>query len=446
MRTATATEVVEMRDVGHVALAILVVLTVGFAGAPLAAAQDGTPTPTPTGNATATATPTPIPTTTPNGSPTTPNESGPVGTASQVRINPVKFQADYLNVVVAEEDATFNTTGEFAVFSLSHRVDAARIRQQPASVRVLEGGQTIKVEFQPDAAPPGEQSLYNVELFFEDGSSKTIQLYARQTDQSVAAARLQEWEPVINELCEFAEGHGYECTPEQVEAYLTWVNDRADLVDGFLTELAVRTLLWIVSGVTNPVVDILALILVAGAAAYRQRKHGDLLEALQRMAGRYEAKIDRLQLDHERAKRTADDDDLADVPAIGSTWATYWEDAYGVKSPLQLARLAAAGEERTTQDGLKRVHDGVFDDAFQPGEFQNSWLERVLRHVDREKIALNHLLRTFEWVEAEHNLGHHFRDARNRVEDVLTEVEQREEYPTNNSSSGFGGGPAQGDD
>lgn len=434
---------VTLASAGQVVLAVLLVATLVAGSAAPAVA-------TPGNNSTTTATPTPTPTATPagNNSTGTTTPSAPVPISEQVRISPVKFQADYLHVVVTKPDTVFNTTGEFAVFTLSHEVQAARITQKPAEAQVLKGGQTVKVEYQPNAAPPGEQSLYTLELFFTDGSTKTVKLYASKTDQSVAAARLQEWEPVIDELCEFATEHGYKpCNPEKASEFLTWVNNRADLVEGFLTRLAVRTIGWVVAGVMNPVVDLLVLFIIAAAAAYRQRKHGDLLEALQRMAGVYEQKIDRLELDHERAKRTADDDDLADVSAIGSTWAPYWEDAYGVKSPYQLARMAAAGAERATEDGLERVHDGVYDDDLEPGSLQDSWLEPILRHVERERVALTHILRTFDHVESKHNLGHHFRDARARTEDLLTAVEQREEYPTESESgrgSGFGPGPSPG--
>jgi hypothetical protein len=423
---------------GAVALLVLIATLAG--GPAVVAAQDG--------NTTATPTPTPAesPTPTPTANDSTSGDSGPPTTAEQARIAPIKFQAGYLNSEVRETDQAFNTTGEFVVLSVSERVTAARISQQPAEAQILEGGQQVKVDYQPNAAPAGETSLYQLELYFEDGSSRTVQLYASETEQSVAAARLQEWEPTIDTLCEFATEHGYECNPDSAEEFLVWVNDRADLVDGFLTRQVSRFVGWVILGTRNPLTILVVIGVVALAAAYRQRKHGDILQALQQMADRYTTKVQKLELDYERAKRTADDDDLADVPAIGTTWEQYWTDAFGVKSPLQLARLAAAGEEVYTEDGLQKRHDGVGD--LEAGELRDSWLEPVIRHIGDEKVTLNHLLRTFEWVEAEHNLGHHFRDARNRTEDLLDETQRIEEYAggTYGGRGDLGGAPAPGDD
>jgi len=433
-----------MRKATRAALALLVLVATLAAGPGAVGAQENqTATPTPAPTATPGTTPTATPT--PGGNGSTSGGGGPPTTADQARISPVKFQKSYLNVEVREPDRAFNTTGEFAMLSVSREVTAIRISQRPAEARILQGGRQVKIDYQPNAAPSGETSLYQLELYFSDGSSKTVRLYASDTDQSVAAARLQQWESTIDELCEFATEHGYKCNPDSAEEFLVWVNNRADLVDGFLTRQVAQFVGWVILGARNPLTILIVIGVVALAAAYRQRKHGDILQALQQMADRYTTKIQKLQVDYERAKRTADDDDLADVPAIGTTWAQYWTDAYGVKSPLQLARLAAAGEEVYTETGLEQRHRGVAD--LEPAELRDSWLEPVLRHIGDEKVALNHLLRTFEWVEAEHNLGHHFRDARNRIEDLLDETQRIEEYAGGSvDRGGLGGSPAPGDD
>ncbi|ELZ05744.1 hypothetical protein [Natrialba aegyptia] len=343
--------------------------------------------------------------------------------AEQVRINPVSLDVDYQAVEVAEDDSTFNTTGEFVLFSTTEPVDAVRISQSKATARVLEGGQTVRVEYADDAAPPDEQSLYTLEVFFEDGSSKDVTLYASATEQSVNAASLERWEPVISTLQDFAEENGYETDPDSVESYITWVDDRAQLVDGFLTELAAQTIAWLIAGVMNPLNVILALALGALAMWRRRSKHGDLVDALSSMAGRYEQELAKLRNNRQQAKRTADDDNLSEVPAIGS-YADYYEDAFGVKSPAQLAHLVAAGEARATNDGLEMVHNGV--DDLDSEDLHGTWLEPVLRHIPNERQVLNHLLQTIKYMETEHQLGSVYRETRNDLEVMLDDIERKQ--------------------
>jgi len=215
----------------HILLALVIVLSMAVApvGAavadPVAQQNNETATPTPTAN-NSTSTPT--------------NSSGAPTAASQVRITPEKFDEPFLAVSVRESDAAYETTGPFALFTLSREVEAARISQQPASAQVLAGGTQVKVSYADDAAPPGETSLYTLELFFEDGSSKSVELYARQTGVSVGAADLQDYAPVIEELREVSEAHGYGTSPDAMLSYLDWVNERADLIDGFLTKSAAQ--------------------------------------------------------------------------------------------------------------------------------------------------------------------------------------------------------------
>ncbi|WP_226043403.1 hypothetical protein [Natrinema sp. DC36] len=370
------------------------------------------------------------------------NDSATNGTASdapsaaeQVRINPAGPDVEYQSVEVKQADATFNTTGEFAFFSLTEPVDAVRISQAKADAQVLEGGQTVRVEYEPDAAPPDQTSLYTLELFFADGSSKEVELYASATDQSVAAASLENWEPTIETLKEKADENGYEQTPEGTESYVTWVDDRAQLVDGFLTQLAAQAISWVIIGVMNPLVVIIGISLTALAMWRRRSKHGDLVDALSSMAGRYEQELTKLRNNREKAKRTADDEDLSEVPAVGSC-ADYWIDAYGTKSPAQLADLAAGGEARATNDGLEMIHNGV--DDLDTDDLHGTWLEPVLRHIPNERRALNHLLATVKYMESEHSLGSKYRATRNDLERMLDDLERQQTQLT--------GTPATGDD
>ncbi|WP_049895738.1 hypothetical protein [Halopiger xanaduensis] len=352
----------------------------------------------------------------------TSTDSGPT-TADQVRVNPVQLDVDYHSVEVVDEDATFNTTGEFVMFTTTEPVDAARITQSNAEARVLDGGQTVRVEYDEGAAPPDEQSLYTLELFFADDSSKAIDLYASETEQSVEAAALQEWEPVIDKWQDFAEEHGYETDPDGVEAYLEWVDDRAQLVDGFLTELAAQSIGWLIAGLMNPLNVIIGLSLAALAMWRRRSKHGEIADALSSMAGRYEQELMKLENDRQTAKRTADDERLSEVAAIGS-YADYYEDAFGVKSPAQLAHLVAEGEAKRTKDGLEMVHHGA--DDLDTEDLHDTWLEPVLRHIPHERQVVNHLLQTVKYMESEHNLGALYRDTREDLEVMLDDLERKE--------------------
>jgi len=78
-----------------------------------------------------------------------------------------------------DSDAEYATTGPFALFSLSAPAENARIAQSAADAQLLEGEQTLRVDYDDDdAAPTDGESYYEVELFFEDGSTKTIGLTA----------------------------------------------------------------------------------------------------------------------------------------------------------------------------------------------------------------------------------------------------------------------------
>jgi hypothetical protein len=403
------------RTLAVLALCFVVLSTV----APAAAAASAHPTPSATTDA-------PLlqadnATNATNGT-TTPTDTPPT-MAEQVRINPVDLGVDYQSVTIAEADRVYNTTGEFVMFTTTEPVDAARIPQSKASAEVLDGGQTVKVSYEDDAAPLDEPSLYTLQLYFEDESSLEADLYAEATSQSVAAADLQNYEGFIDEAESLAEEWGYDTDPESLESFITNLDEQAQLVDGFLTEHAARTIAWLMAGVMNPLNVLLGLSLLALAIWRYRSKHGELVDALSAMAGRYQQKLDRLEIDRQQAKRTADDDRLSEVPAIGS-YADYYEDAFGVKSPAQLADLAAAGEARATSDGLEWVHNGV--DDLNADNLHDAWLEPVLRHVQRERQVLNHLLEAVKWMETEHQLGAVYRETRDDLETMIDDVDRQQ--------------------
>jgi len=113
-----------------------------------------------------------------------------------------------------DSDAEYaTTTGPFALFSLSAPAENARIAQSAAGAQLLEGEQTLRVDYDDDAAPTDGESYYEVELFFEDGSTKTIGLTASETGVSVAASDYAEYQALIEEMEEPATERGFEATP-----------------------------------------------------------------------------------------------------------------------------------------------------------------------------------------------------------------------------------------
>ncbi|QLD84800.1 hypothetical protein HWV23_03415 [Natronomonas halophila] len=409
-------------------LVLAALLILSLVAVPMGAvAQDGTNTTTATPTETA-STPTPAA-----------GDSEPEGptAASQVRVTPVQFDEDFLGVAVNQSDSVFETTGPFAVFSLSQSVEAARVQQQPANAEVLAGGRQVRVDYDDDAAPLGEKSLYTLELFFEDGSTKEITLYARKTGVSVGASELQEYAPVIEELKEVSEAHGYGTSPDELQVYLGYINDRADLVEGFLTEKAAQLMGLAIAAATNWLFWVLLLAGIALLAKWIQRRYGGLLEALQNDVGRAERERRELELAYREQRQTADEVPLEDIPAVGSN-AIYWQDGLKTRSAGQLARLAALGAHRKTDDGLEQVHDGVAD--LEPGNIENSWLEPVLRgnRIPTAKQALGEVKATLEYMETEYNLGHLYRDARDDVAQLIEELDNEDKMAFGPSNHGTG--------
>lgn len=380
--------------------------------------------------------------------------------ADQARISPTTIQeAEYLSVETVEADANFTTTGDVAFFEVSHPVEAARISQSLADATVLEGGHVVKVEYASDAAPPGSESYFELELFFEDGSQSAVDLYARETDQTVAAAELIEWEPVIDQLCDNAERWGYECDPDDALAYLDFSQNRNELVEDFLVEQASFAFAWLMTGAMHPATLTLMLASFAVISWRVYRKHGDYIGELKTRASRYRQKIDRLQIDWEKTKRTADDDELGEVAQIGS-WDVFWTDAYGVRSPYQLARLANEGAYRRVQkpvetDGgedaageqlqtvLVQEHNGVAD--LTVDSLEESWLEPVLRHLPNDRTALNHLLAAIHHMETEYQMGHLYRETRHQIEMLLDELDEQDPRTGTHRGDGPPGLPGAGD-
>jgi len=411
----------------RLSLALAAVLVLQAVVAPAAAFDTGHATPTPDApllspqslaqNANNTTTTTPA-----NGTPTT---------AENVRITPVRMDEKFLNVKVAESDTTFNTTGPFALFSLSAPVESARITQSPAEAQLLAGGRQVKVTYSDDAAPPDSQSLYTLELYFEDDSKKTVNLYATKTDVSVAAAELQEYAPVLDELKEYAEDHGYETDPEALADYLEFVNDRADLVDGWLTEQAARFLAGLMVLAMNPLSWVVLLLSLAGFGYWLKGRFGEFLDWLTNDPGKAQRKRHQLRKAYDDQQQVADEEAMTEIDAVGSS-AIHWETAFGAKSVADLADLATNGVWKRTSDGGKeQVHEGVEALSVEDLQTGKCWLEPVLREgrISTPERALAQLKAACRRMETEYNQGHIYREPADRAEQLIRDLREASRTP-----------------
>ena len=161
------------------------------------------------------------------------NETPELGTADRLRVSPITFGEDWIETRTTEADAEYNTSGPFAVFALSEPAQNVRIAQSGAEARLLEGDQTVRIDYQDDAAESGS-TYFQLELFFQDGSSTTIDLTATQTSVSVASTEYAAYSGLIEDMKEDAEARGYGTSPDAMIEYHGFLMDRAELVESFV--------------------------------------------------------------------------------------------------------------------------------------------------------------------------------------------------------------------
>lgn len=343
----TSRAAVSRRGLASLSLAVLVVLTLLVPIASTAALAQETETETET----------PVPTVTPvdggsentEGSNTTAGAGGPT-LADRSRVTAVQFDREYLRTVRRPEGDGWNTTGPYAVFTSSSTVEAARISQPNADAVVLDGGRTVQVSYTAEAAGQDSSTYYTLELFYEDGSSRTLDLYARQTDQIVSSAEVEDAEDFLDTMREDAEEHGYAPTIEGVEKYHEWEKQQADLFTNLFGPQFEKLFAWTIITVQTPFALIGLGILVLVAAWRILRVHGWKLRSMQNSADLTEQRRRELDYAYREAQSTADEERLEDVEEIGP-YAVYWLDALGVSSTKQLADLFAFGRPATDESG-----------------------------------------------------------------------------------------------
>lgn len=353
----------------------------------------------------------------------TPEETDAPATAETVRITPHDFGEEFLSAETVESDKEFNTTGPFALFTTSDPVDAARIEQSAASATVLDGDQAVLVEYDAEAAGADEQTFFALELFFEDGSDTTADVYASETDVSVEAAELSEFSGLIDQMKTDAEAEGYESDVGGVESYYEWQNDRVEVLENYLVEHAAGLFSLAIIAAMNPLAWVLGLGTIAVLAYRRESALGWMLDRIENDAGETARKERELVSRFENQIISADEEPLTELDAVGPQQAAHWKDTYSVTSVRQLAELARRGR-RVRADGgeLADSHSGVSE--INPDEIDDSWLEAIYRtnRLSGPREALSHVRAALIRMDSKYGMGHKYRDSRAEVEALLAET------------------------
>ena len=387
--------------------------------------------------------------------------------ADMVRITPDNPDKEYLKIETQETDEQYNTTGPYATFSLSEPVESARLEQPNADVRVLGDGSVVRIEYEPEAAGD-DGSLYTAELFFEDGSTHSIDLYAYQTDVSLEASKYAEYSPVIDYLEGQATAEGYEETPDGVQSYIEDTEERAELFDHLFTEHVMMFLSLLMMAARNFVSWVVVLAIIAGLAVYLERKHGWVLRLQQYIESRGEIIRETVRQDYEERRNTAAKHPLEDVDEIGPNAARYWREV-GIETVDDMVEIACKGIVKTNREGKIEfdddgnqifAHHGV-DDLKEVDPLtverlrEQTWLSPlILEGRLAATTALSNIESALLVAEKEYNRGNEVRDARRTVEELIARLNGERDHEGVETSSNaarpdprtdFGGTPAGGD-
>jgi hypothetical protein len=328
-----------------------------------------------------------------------------------------------------DSDAEYATTGPFALFSLSAPAENARIAQSAAGAQLLEGEQTLRVDYDDDAAPTDGESYYEVELFFEDGSTKTIGLTASETGVSVAASDYAEYQALIEEMEEPATERGFEATPEGLIEYHSWQQDRVEIIESFLVERAEQLFGVVVLAVQNPLAWVLALMALALAAFKREQQHGWMLDRIENDAGETARKDKQLRSAFREHVQASNEEYIGQMDEVNDQQAQYWRDSFDVYSVRQLAELAKRGPHNTPDDAATDGGETApAIAAIDADEIRDSWLAKAWstnRLADPQE-ALTCIRAACVRMEAKYGLGHEYDATRDAVESLLEDVREQE--------------------
>jgi hypothetical protein len=373
--------------------------------------------------------------------------SGRPAVAETARILPVNLESDVQQTTVAKQGETFNTSGPFALFSVSEPVEQVAIQQDGAQATVLEGGRTIRVQYADDAAPVGKQSLYELQVWFADDSSRTLNLYAERTSISVGAAEMKKYRPAIQDQLSDAEEAGFERSPNGLEANYAAKKEKAQLLDNLLTEQAMRLFASLVSIMANPLGIAFLLGIMALTAVYLLRQNRQVLEILTNATGKSEQLRERLWIEYRKQQQSAADEKLRELDGVREMGEIYWSDAFEVDTTYGLAELFRDGVP-VRRDGETVKVGGV--ENLEADTIESGWIEAVCRpeRLSSPEIALSHGQTALHRMITKYGMAHHYEDAYRRCGELLDELDESKDVSqyAGTTSSSLGGAVAGGDD
>ncbi len=358
---------------------------------------------------------------------------------------PVQFEPEYLSVETAKQGERYNTSGPFAIFSFSEPVDQVAVRQPKATATVLEGGRQVRVSYDPDAAPVGSQSLYTLEVYFSDGSSKTLELYAERTSVDVGSAEMRKYRPLILDILDDAEDAGYDRDPEGAESHYTDVKETAQLLNSLFVEQAIRLMGSVFGILANPL-GIASILAIAAIVTYWMlSRNRAMLELLTNDAGKSARKRQELWIKWKQAQQTAAEEPLSELKGVGEMGEVYWRDAFGVDTVAGLAELFRQGFP-VRRDGETKHVGGVSD--LDVETIDASWLEAVCRdhRLPSVEIALSHGKLALRRMVAEYGMQHVYGETLQDVRELIDELDESRDISRYAAEDMGGGAPAPGDD
>ncbi|WP_247005043.1 hypothetical protein [Halosolutus gelatinilyticus] len=369
--------------------------------------------------------------------------------ASQVRLTPDIPDADCVSIETVESDETYNTSGTFATFSLSQPAESVRVNEPGAEATVIGDGSVVRVEYGPDAAPRDSVSLFSLELYFADESTKTVELYATNTDVS-ANTRI---DPSYLGFIEYVEGkaeeEGYETNPDGLEAYVTDTEERAQFLEGLWTDQINTFISLRIAQLFSPLDWIALIAVIAGLSLFAMRKHEWVLRAQQIATSKAALAREAVRQEHEKQRNAAAKHALEEVEGIGRNDARYWKNV-GIETVDDMIQVACRGIVAVDEDGHivqdengndVFEHHGVddlktLDPITEKGLREKTWLKPLIVEGRlRATTALSNIERALLTAERDYSRGNEVRETRMQVQEMIAELRGEREFANAKTST-----------
>lgn len=377
-----------------------------------------------------------------NNTTTTNSSSSGPSDASQVRLTPDIPDADYVNIKTIESDEQYNTSGNFATFSLSHPVESVRIPEPGAKATIVGDGSVVRVQYQADAAPRDSETLFTLELFFPDDSTKTVDLYATRTDVSVNTRIDPAYESFLDYVEDNAEEAGYSTTPDGLKEYVKQKEERATLLEGLWTDQIETFIALRIAQAFSPLDWVAIIAIIAIASLFASRKHGWVLRAQQIATSKAELVREAVRQDYEKQRNAAAKHSLVDIEGIGRNDSRYWRNC-GIETVDDMIQVACKGIVAIDDNGhIKQDDEGrdIFEhhgvDDLQKAEpltekslREKTWLKPLIVEGRlRATTALSNIERALLTAEREYNRGNEVRETRMHVQEMLAALRGEREF------------------